>query len=457
MNKTKIYFLLGALMLGTLVTHGIRLRVHPSWTASGENSGDSFGAKVAPAGDVNGDGFADVAVWASNYDRTRGKIYVFLGSPRGLSDTAAWAVQGENQGDEYGHSFGTTGDVNGDGLGDFIVAAQGYSPPGKVGAGKAYLYLGSKQGLSTEPAWKQVGHAAEELFGDCSGRAGDINGDGLSDVVIGAYGFDHFRGAAYLFYGSKTSVLSNRPAWRGVGEARADWYGYSVFSLGDVRHDGTTGLLIGAKQAAKGPLNHVGKAYAYYGSQKGLSSKSSWKAVGEGAQDLFGWRGISAGDVNGDGFQDVAIAAYLADGPASDAGKVYVYEGSAKGLSTIPSWTMTGEKAGAFFGMTIGAGDFNQDGYSDLLVGSPNYPGGGKIYLYLGGPQGLSKTPSWTAEGEKEGDQFGTYLANAGDVNGDGFPDVIVGAPFASAEGKKAGKVYLFYGGKNGQLSTYPP
>jgi len=445
-------------ILAAIFYWGEPRREKTGWTACGENPGDAFGTKVAPAGDVNGDGYADVAVWAEDYDGNRGKVYVYWGSAKGLSPTPAWSGQGESKGDEYGHSFGGVGDVNGDGFGDFIVAAQGYGTSSRPGLGKAYLYAGSSGGLVPTPAWTQVGHAKEELFGDCSGPAGDINGDGLPDVIIGAYGFDRFRGAAYLFHGSRTAYLSSQPVWRGEGEAPGDWYGYSVFSIGDVRHDGSTGVLIGAKQAAKGGLPHVGKTYAYYGGKGRLPSKPSWAVEGENRQDLFGWRAISAGDVNGDAFSDVAVAAYShSDSNCSYCGKVYLYGGSPQGLGRDPVWTGSGEKPGSLFGKSIASGDFNGDGYTDLVVGSPGWEGQrGKIYLFLGGPKGLARDPVWVMEGENTGDNFGAYVANAGDVNRGGFPALLVGAPYASAEGKKSGKAYLFYGGKGGKLYPQP-
>ena len=430
-----------------------------TWTAFGESPNDHFGDKVAPAGDVNGDGFADVAVWASGHADSAGKVYVYLGSPRGLSASPSWAVQGESRIDQYGHSFGTAGDVNGDGFGDFIVGAQGYNGPAGTDVGKAYLYLGSPQGLSLTPVWTKTGGEPFELLGDCSGRAGDVNHDGLDDVIVGAYGYRHFKGKTYLFLGSKNGGLSPVPVWTTQGENPEDWYGYSVASAGDVNGDGYPDLIIGAKYARLGKQAHVGKVYAYYGSKNGYSKIPSWMAVGEHPEGLFGWRAISAGDVNGDGYADVIVSSYRFNTPTMpDAGKVYVYYGSPHGLSSRPDWTQAGEMTNAFFGMTIASGDFNHDGYSDIVVGSPDYQQGrGKIYLFLGGPHGLSPTPSFTMVGEKEGDHFGSYVAGVGDVNGDGFNDILIGAPNNSEKGENNGKVYLLYGNSSGRPSLLPP
>lgn len=427
------------------------------WTALGEHSGDNFGTKVASAGDINGDGFADVAVWAANYWNYSGKIYVYLGSPHGLSKTPAWTTQGEAKNDRYGRSFGTVGDVNGDGFGDFIVAAEAFDAPSATDAGKAYLYYGSAKGLSPTPSWTRTGFAPNELFGDCSGKAGDVNRDGFGDVIIGAFGHNSGEGAAYLFHGSKNG-LSDKPAWMVQGEAPNDWFGYSVASAPRANDSGYPSIVLGAKQHKKGNLPNVGKVYVYYGSREGVSKKPSWSAEGENAQDLFGWRALSAGDLYGTGFDGIIVSAYEHSGRAgNNAGKVYVYAGSAGGISAAPSWTAEGENAQDLFGYTIASGDFNGDGFSDVIVGASGYKNHtGKVYLFLGSRQGLSQTPFWTKTGEGVDNYFGAYVANAGDVNGDGIPDLVVGAHYNSEKGDKAGKAYMFYGRKNGFLSQYP-
>jgi len=429
------------------------------WTAYGEAPYDNFGMKVAPAGDVNGDGYADVAVWAAGSGHEAGKVYIYLGSPKGLSRTPAWTMEGEQPKDQFGHSFGTIGDINGDGFGDFIVGAQGYNAPGLENPGKAYVYLGSSKGLSKTPIWTKTGQTTFELLGDCSGPAGDINKDGLSDVVIGSYGYDHFKGKASVYYASKTGGLSDKPTWTGYGEDPGDWYGYSVASCGDIKGDGYPGVVIGGKQHRKGNLTRVGKVYVYYGSKNGLPKTPSWTASGETEGELFGWRALPTGDIKGDGHNGLIISGYMySNGKKRVAGKVYVYYGSVQGLPPEPSWTYEGETNAELFGYTIASGHFTGDGYSDILVGAPAYHDArGRVYLFKGGPNGLSKEPIWTCEGKYAGEKFGSYVANAGDITGKGVQDFIVGAPTNSEKGKEFGKAYLYYGKKDGDPSPYLP
>jgi hypothetical protein len=401
-----------------------------TWTPVGETAGDRFAVSVAPAGDVNGDGYSDVMVGAYAYSTNTGKAYLFSGGALGLSATPSWTAVGESTNNYFGRSVATAGDVNGDGYSDVVVGADGNSSS----TGKAYLYFGGTSGLSTTSSWTAVGESASNYFGASVAPAGDVNGDGYSDVVVGAYGNTGFTGKAYLYQGGATG-LSTASSWTAVGEAVSNAFGYSVATAGDVNGDGYSDVVIGAYRNN----SDTGKAYLYQGSASGLSGASSWSAVGAAASNYFGYTVATAGDVNRDGYADVVVGAY---GYSSNYGRVYYYLGTPVGLSSSVNW-IAGTSAGALFGTSVAsAGDVNGDGYSDVIVGGPGWgTNQGRARLYLGSPAGL--TLSSSAIGQTANNFFSASVASAGDVNGDGYSDVVVGA---YGYGTNTGKAYLYLG-----------
>jgi len=411
-----------------------------TWQTSGEAANDNFGVSLASAGDVNGDGFSDIIIGAHRKTDYTGKVYVYAGNESGLPATASWTTSGEAINNYFGYSVATAGDVNGDGFSDVVVGAYGNTSF----TGKAYIYLGSPSGLSAASSWMAAGEAIHDNFAASVATAGDVNGDGFSDVVIGAYGNTDYTGKAYIYLGS-TSGLSATPSWTAAGEATMEYFGVSVATAGDVNADGFSDVVIGAVSY----MNGIGKAYVYLGSELGLSATASWTVAGEATNDLFGCSVATVGDINGDGFSDVAV------GAGGGTGKAYVYLGSASGLSTTASLTVTGEATNDYFGYPVAtAGDVNGDGFSDMIVGaSRNADYTGKAYVYLGSASGLSAIPFWTASGEAINDYFGVSVATAGDVNGDGFSDVAVGALWTAS---LAGKAYLYCGNDSDGLHVLP-
>ena len=159
---------------------------------------------MATAGDVNGDGYADVVVGAYGYSSDTGRAYVYLGGASGLATTAATTLTGEATGNDFGDSVATAGDVNGDGYADVVVGAYGYSS----GTGRAYVYLGGASGLATTAATTWTGEATDNYFGYSVATAGDVNGDGYADVVVGASWLQH------VTPGGRMCIWGGRAAWR---------------------------------------------------------------------------------------------------------------------------------------------------------------------------------------------------------------------------------------------------
>jgi len=438
------------------------LSTTPAWTREGEGVADYFGRSVAAAGDVNCDGYADIIVGAPYVDggtglANAGRAYVFHGAASSPSQSPSWTDTGEHASDLFGWCVATAGDVDGDMFADVVVGALDYnSGTGELGA--AYVYEGSISGLDGQPVWLEAPDDADTGYAASVATAGDVNGDGFSDLIAGAYGVSNpesWEGAAYVYHG-KPADPPAVPAWSQVGSLD-QMLGFAAGTAGDVNGDGYSDVLVSAPFFSYSA--HVGRAWVYNGAAGGPAASYSWYANGEQHEGRFGYSAETAGDVNGDGYSDVIVGAYLYDTPAgTDAGRVFLYHGSSSGLSLTSAVELDGSSAGEGFGFSVAsAGDVNNDGYGDIIIGSPFYTGRnvreGRASVYLGSPTGISGAPAWILDGNEAEIEFGFCVASAGDVNGDGCSDVIVGAPAMGT--LIAGQAFVYLGSAGG-LATVP-
>ncbi len=441
----------------------------PGWTKASNQANALFGTSVGTAGDVNGDGYADVIVGAPRWDageENEGAAWVYLGNATGLTSAPHFYRQSDRAGAEFGKAVGTAGDVNGDGYSDVIIGAPYWSNP-ETNEGAVFVYPGSSTGLdqNAPPLWSKASDRAEAEFGTSVGTAGDVNGDGYNDIIVGAPFWESGEqalGAVWLYYGSDGGP-HNAPDWYNVGDQEDAQYGYAASSAGDVNGDGFSDVIIGSPLWEDNFINE-GRVWLYLGSRSGLRYDSPWHAESNNYNARMGYSVGSAGDVDGDGYADVIVGApYYGDDGLTNEGKAWTFLGSPSGLDPNADWSKEGGQNGALYGYSVGtAGDVNGDGYADVILGSPlmnsSLSDEGTARVYLGTTTGLRSSPDWFGEGGQTLAWYGQSVGTAGDVNGDGYADVIVGAPQwqTNLDLVDEGRACVYYGNGSPGVSLGP-
>ena len=423
-----------------------------AWSGEGNQIGASMGQSVATAGDVNGDGRSDIIVGAPYFDsgqEDEGVARVFYGSSSsGLFMPTSFGVLTPLPGARFGSLVAAAGDLNGDGVSDFLVTA----PGADNGKGRVFVYATSTLGT---PEWDLAGLFAGENFGSSAAGAGDVNGDGYGDLIVGADQYDggHAnQGRVVVFHGSATG-LATIPFWSGVGKRAQANFGTTVATAGDVNGDGYSDVLIGEHDETLGLVGQwrPWRAYVYHGSSHGLEDSPAWSVSDSiPAQTEFQFQVATAGDVNGDGYSDVILNGPTCLSSGALQKRAFVYHGSPAGLGSAPAWSAeVHEPTDDLVSSAVTAGDVNGDGFSDVLVGNRQ---SGKLDAYHGSAEGLLPFPMWTIYGPNG---FGQSVASAGDRDGDGYSDIIVGHPSYTNGQNLEGRV-LAYHGSAGGLSTFP-
>ncbi len=429
-----VYFWRSRGMIGTTVG----TTTSPVWELRVGARSASVNASWGTVVDANGDGLADLVVGAGGATSSAGAAYVYVSTgAAGLSTSPTPLTP---TGGAFGSSAASAGDVNGDGYADVVVGA--FALNGNVGA--VYVYFGGAGGISTSPDVTITGPGgANGSFGIASASAGDVNGDGYADIIVGASALNSGQGAAYVYPGGPAGTSTTPFTTVMTGPAASSNFGFSVASAGDVNGDGYGDVVVGAN----GVSSSTGAVYVYLGGVDGIGTLTTLSGPVTGGN--FGISTWSADDVNGDGYADVVVGARAAN---SNVGAAYVYLGGNTGLSTSPLPALAGPAGttGQFGSAVSGAGDVNGDGYGDVVIGAII---GGTAYVYFGGaalsaPTAISN-PSPPASGVG---WFGCAVAGVGDVNGDGLGDIAVGAQLNDTG---AGAAYV-YDGVLGSVSTTP-
>jgi hypothetical protein len=424
-----------------------------------------LGHALSCAGDLNGDGYSDIAIGAYLYDKgssNEGVVMIHLGSQNGIGIAPSQILESDQTEAQFGISVACAGDVNGDGYADLIAGAR-YYDKGHVNEGAAFIYQGSSVGLNPIPASVIESNQGDAWMGSAVASAGDVNGDGYSDVLVGSYAFDHGQkdeGSVFVWYG--TTIGTNTYGQELNGYEDYCSFGQSVANAGDVNGDGFSDIIIGASGFDSGQPNS-GAAYIYYGAQQGINANTVTKIEHIAGSHLLGYSVAGAGDVNGDGYDDVIIgdmSYFVAWDPqkGSIEGAALVYYGSPQGINQNTFSVIKNDQTASSFGWAVSsAGDVNGDGFDDVLVGDPNYDkqyDDGAVFVYHGSAQGINTTAAITLEGNQAAAELGFSLAPAGDINGDGFDDIVVGAAFYSNSQDAEGAAFVFHGSITGINDT---
>jgi len=348
-----------------------------------------------------------------------------------------WTYDGASAGDRLGHGLSGAGDVDADGHDDFIAGAY-YGNGSRKGYARVY------SGKTGKLLYTLNGKSNYDGFGVSVSAAGDVNADGYADVIVGSHLDDTSAtdaGLAQVFSGKDGSLLY---AWPGDGAN--DRFGLTSNGAGDVNKDGYDDLIVGAYYTGGGTAPGYVKVFS------GKDGKLLYKFTGSSAKDYYGVYVSGAGYVNDDDYADFVIGACLDDTKYTDAGKVVVVSG--KDGSILYNWY--GDRASAYFGRCVdGAGDINGDGYDDIVVGAylddANGTDSGTVKVF----SGYDGSVLYTWYGDASDDRIGVHVDGGGDINGDGVPDIVAGAYYDDQNGTNCGSMRAYSGADGSTLYTF--
>jgi len=403
--------------------------------------GASTGQAVSIAGDFNGDGFDDFVVGSpafSDFLSNEGRVDLYYGNDKTYLSRPAKTLYGGQSNAQFGYAISGVVDLDNDGFDDLLVGA-----PGAANGGRVYAYYGSLSGIQTTPDHVLEINQGGSQFGYAVAASAKFNGDDFGDLIIGAPGQDK----AYVYHGAANKIIPSlgQTLVGGVGSR----FGHAVDNAGDVDQDGFDDVIIGAPDYSNIEANE-GAAYVFFAHSdgSGIAASADWLFEENQAASGFGFSVAGAGDFDGDGFDDIAIGAPNHENIHSNEGVVFSYYGRDRGAQPSVGLKLEVNQNDAYFGSSLSsATDYNRDGYADLVVGAPGFDADqldeGRAYVFYGTSSGLDSTGVYF-EGNQRGSNFGVSVAGAGDFDNDGYADIVVGANLFNDGISPTGKAFFF-------------
>ena len=410
-----------------------RIDTTPRWTTPTIAQGD-MAMRVISDADINGDGYSDL-IWAEPMadigGNETGLVSIHLGAENGLSDIADIVLNGTFDGEHFGHGLAVC-DVDGDGKDDLAIGRPG---AGTSNTGAVVLYSGTTAGLAANPSWNYFGRGHDNQTGWALECAGNTNADGYEDLLVSSRGANtsssgsggvgtELFGIVDLFFGS-SSGLASSPDWSRNGTTLDSHFGTTMAGQADFNGDGYDDFAISATGTMDDYFGYS-EVLLWAGAEYGPTAEPERRISSTAQGKLFGFS-LAWSDVNGDGNDDLAIGEPYNSSTGYLSGKVWLFHGvSDSNVTTSPAWSLSPTQNSALTGVALSAaGDVNEDGYEDLIITMGGIGSkGGNVELWLGSASGLEDSGQLIASGGL-GERNGWSLATGGDLNGDGMSEIV--------------------------------